>query len=474
MGATSASGPETPPRTPYLGEPAQTMEIETGAATLYPESCDTKGPIACSLRHRRIAARHQFDCHTRAMGTPPMPHRYTRPSRPQVLMALGYYDPQLHHGIVRFAREAGWVLDASMAHYGIVPHHWQGDGILTILVPGRSDITQYVVSRRARAVALYGDLPEIKIPRVVLDDVQIGRMAAEHLLERGFVDLAFYKFTDLAAVRNREAGFRETARRARRRYHLLDWDRASREEHETNWFEWLKSRLAELPLPAAIMAQSDHRASFLMSACEAVGLAIPEDVAVIGVDNQEYACELAKVPLSSVDCDREHMAYEGARLLDALMRGQRPPKRPVVIPPKQTVVRQSSDIFAVRDRTVAKALSFIRDHYREPIGVEDVVAASRTNRCQLYRAFERHLHRSIGSEIDRQRVEHAKQMLVETKEKLYRVARLCGFSGPEHFSRVFLRVTGVAPSHYRTAQRKTQTMQSSAARKASPGEPLPS
>ena len=225
-------------------------------------------------------------------------------------MALGYYDHQLHRGVVRYAREAGWILDTSMAHYGVIPDHWQGDGILTLLLPSRADIIQYVKRQKVPIVSLTNDVPELPIPRVQLDNVRIAQLAAEHLLDRGFQNLAFYKFSNISDVQGREQGFREVVQRAGRHYFLLDWHQAAqgRPSRKHGWLEWLKRRLQELPLPVGIMAQSDNRASYLISACEAVGLAVPEQVAIVGVDNDEHACEFASVPISSVDSDRETLA----------------------------------------------------------------------------------------------------------------------------------------------------------------------
>jgi LacI family transcriptional regulator len=183
---------------------------------------------------------------------------------------------------------------------------------------------------------------------------------------------------------------------------------------------------------------------------------VPEEVAVIGVDNDVQACELASVPISSVDCNRERLAYEGAALLDRLMAGGPFPSEPIIIPAKGAVIRRSSDIFAVSHRPLARALHFIREHYLEPIGVEDVIRASRTSRCGLYRAFQKHVGRSVGAEIDRQRVDHAKRLLTPSDDKLHRIARQSGFSGPEHFTRVFQRVTGETPSRYRKRTRHDQ------------------
>lgn len=367
-------------------------------------------------------------------------------------MALGYYDLQLHRGITRYAREAGWVLDTSMAHYSLLPHHWRGDGIITILIPERPELTDYVRRQRVPVVALYGDVPEMRVPRVVLDDGEIGRLAAEHLLDRGFAHFAFLKFSNTRAVQGRAEGFRRAVEQAQRDHRLLDWHAAHEASRGLNWFDWLKRQLATLPLPIGIMVQSDHRATHLISACEAIGLAIPDQVAIVGVDNDEQACELAAVPISSVDCNRERMAYEGAQLLDGLMHRERPPRQPQVIAPQGVVVRRSSDIFAVADPAVARALRFIREHFHEPIGVDEVVQASHTSRCGLYRSFRRELKRSIGDEIDRQRVEAAKQALTTTSQKLGRIARLCGFGGAEQLTRVFQRLVGMPPSRYRKQQ----------------------
>ena len=363
-------------------------------------------------------------------------------------MALGYYDPQLHRGITRYAREAGWALDTSMAHYGVIPDHWRGDGVITILLSERGDITRFIRRQRVPVVALYADAPQVKVPRVVLDDVRIGQLAAEHLLERGFTDLGFYRFTGYQAVQDRQEGFRRAVEQAGGSFHLLDWYGAAQRRRK-NWFDWLQRELTRLPLPIGIMAQSDHRAAYLLSACEAAGLAVPEQVAIVGVDNDEEACEFSSVPLSSVDCDREQMSYTGAQLLDRLMNGKRTPKRPIKIPPLATMVRHSSDIYAVADVTTARALQFIRQHFRESMGVEDVIRASGASRCGLYRAFHKYVGRTVGEEIDRQRVEHAKKLLRETRHKLYAIATLSGFSGSEHFTRTFRRVTGGPPSAYR-------------------------
>ncbi len=368
-------------------------------------------------------------------------------------MALGYYDHQLHRGVVRYAREAGWSLDTSMAHYGVLPEYWRGDGVLTLLLPHREDVLEFMRRQTVPVVGLSLDVEEVKVPRVCLDNQRIGQLGAEHLLERGFENLGFYKFSDICDVRGRQRGFKEAVETAGGRYVSLDWHVESRRQLQQGWFEWLEKRLRQLPLPIGIMAQSDNRAAQLVNACEAAGVAIPDEVAVIGVDNDEYACEFASVPISSVDSGREWLAYEGASLLGRLMAGGTPPELPLEVAPRGVVVRKSSDILAVPHKAVARALGYIWEHFRDPIGVDDVVAKCCMSRCGLYRAFEKHVGRSIGAELSRKRVEYAKTLLAESDEKLHRVARLSGFTGGEHFSRAFTRIVGDTPSEYR---RKTQ------------------
>jgi LacI family transcriptional regulator len=356
-----------------------------------------------------------------------------------------------------------------MAHYGVLPTHWEGDGIITLMFPHRADIVEFVQGTSAAVVDLTQDVA-VDVPRVLLDNKAIGRLGAEHLLTRGFDNLAFFKFTAAMDVRERCEAFERAARAGGAAYHALDWHSASGttagracaaeaaatspRRRGTNWFELLAGRLREMPVPLGIMAQSDNRATGVLSACASVNLSVPEQVAVLGVDNDELVCEFAPVQISSVDSDREALAYEGAVLLDRLMRGERAPRRTKRVPPKGLVVRASSDILAIRHLEVATALRFIWDHFREPIGVDDVRAATTMSRCGLYRAFQKHVGRTIGDELARRRVEHAKGLLVGTDEKIRRIAQMSGFSGGEHLSRAFTRIVGMNPSRYRRTHRK--------------------
>jgi len=341
-------------------------------------------------------------------------HLPAEPSRRRVLVALGYYDQHLHRGIARYARQAGWVLDTHMTHYGVLPPHWHGDGIIALLFPERTDLIAYVHRFPGPVVDLNHDV-KLALPRVLLANEEIGRLGAAHLIERGFEHLAFLKVTDAADIREREPGFSKAVRTAGRTLHPLDCHRPGCTTG-ADWFDRLVRSLRALPKPLGIMAQSDNKAIALLNACEAAGLFVPEQVAVLGVDNDELACEFAPVHLSSVDSNREELAYRGAALLDRLMSGGAAPPQPLRIQPKGVVVRASSDILALRHVDVASALRFIWRHFRGPIMVEHVLESGSMSRCGLYRAFERHVGRNIAEEIARKRIELAQDLLAGTKE----------------------------------------------------------
>jgi LacI family transcriptional regulator len=303
---------------------------------------------------------------------------------------------------------------------------------------------------------------------VVLDNVRIGRIGAEHLLQRGFRSLAFLKCTDYTDIRGREAGFAAAVHEAGVRYDCLDWHAASRRKPQGDLQSWLGKRLLKLPRPLGVMAQSDHRAYSLIDACQSAGLAVPEQVAVVGVDNDAYTCEFAPVPITSVESSREELAYRGAELLDRLMQGESPPSEPLLIPPGGLVLRQSSDILAIDHPEVAKALSFVWKYHGQRIGVDDVVAATTMSRCGLYRAFERYVGRTIRQELERTRIEHGQRLLLTTSDSVSRIARLCGFGSGEQFCRVFTANLGVTPRDFRR-QSESETRGKQRARRPDQG-----
>jgi LacI family transcriptional regulator len=197
------------------------------------------------------------------------------------------------------------------------------------------------------------------------------------------------------------------------------------------------------------MACNDDRGRQITEACKVAGLDVPEQVAIIGVDNDELVCELSDPPLSSVALNVERGGYEAAELLDEMMSGRKRKKKNIIVEPTRIVTRQSTDVLAVEDRDVAKAIRFIREHSTEPIQVADVVNAATMCRRALQKRFREMLNRSIHAEIRRVRTTQAAQMLMETNLSTADIARSLGYAGLEKFSRYFKREKAMSPLAYR-------------------------
>jgi LacI family transcriptional regulator len=187
----------------------------------------------------------------------------------------------------------------------------------------------------------------------------------------------------------------------------------------------------------------------VLQACDDAGVTVPDEVGVLGCDNDPTVCHYTPVPLSSIDIDWDRIGYDAAQLLDRMMDGEVAPSEPVLIPPQGVVARMSTNILAVPDARIARALRFIWEHFPEPISSVDVAQEAGLNRRTLERGFGKYLNRSVCHEITRVRIERAKLLLGKPELKAHEIAEQCGFSSIVTFSEAFLRVTGMRPSDYR-------------------------
>jgi LacI family transcriptional regulator len=225
----------------------------------------------------------------------------------------------------------------------------------------------------------------------------------------------------------------------------VNWDRQRRQ---------LAAWVAALPKPIAVLAANDVCGTRLIDACRSANIRIPEQVAVLGVDNDEVLCRLTSPPLSSIDLDTSTIGYQAAQLLDDLMNGRPSPADSQWMLPRAVVGRQSTDAMAIEDEDLAEALSFIREYACQGIGVDDVLQRVTISRATLERKFAAGLGRTPGSEILRVRLERIRHLLHETTYPLDRIAALTGFKNPAHLSVVFKRETGHSPREYRAQTRR--------------------
>ncbi|MFN3486162.1 MAG: substrate-binding domain-containing protein [Planctomycetota bacterium] len=324
---------------------------------------------------------------------------------------------------------------------------WRGDGI----------IARIETPEIARAVARTG-LPVVdvsagrhlpSVPWVETDDREIARLAVEHLLERGFRTLGYCGDPRFNWSRWREEHFVRLASEAgvQVRVYRSRGAAPDRERHELA--EWAR----RLPKPAGVLACYDIMAQRLLDACRDARIAVPDEVAVLGVDDDPLLCDLASPPLSSVIPNTRRTGYEAAAILSRLMDGERVPPKAVLIPPLGIHTRQSTDVLALEDRDIAAAVRFVREHACDGATVADLLKAVPLSRRVLESRYRKATGRTPHQDFLRIRIERVKELLAETDHSLERIADLAGFNHPEYMSVAFKRETGMTPGQYRRRAR---------------------
>ncbi|HEX6985155.1 MAG TPA: DNA-binding transcriptional regulator, partial [Planctomycetaceae bacterium] len=381
----------------------------------------------------------------------------TMKKRPAVALLIetsNAYARGLLAGIVRYARELHppWSIRLVEQGRGDPPpawlRDWRGDGIVArIETPV---IAEAVLATGLPVVDVSAARHVPGVPWVETDDAAIARLAAEHLLERGFRKFGFCGEPGFNWSTWREQAFvRDLAERGDSCSVFeppADSRRASEREAMARW-------VAGLPKPVGVMACYDIKAQQLLDACRDAGVAVPDEVAVLGVDNDELLCELSFPPLSSVIPDSRRAGYEAARLLDRLMAGREVPAEPVLVPPLGVATRQSTDVLAIEDRDIAQAVRFIREHACDGITVGDVLRIVPLSRRAFEKRFLDRLGRTPHQEILRLKIARAEQLLAETDLSLAAIAERTGFRHAEYLSVAFKRATGRTPGRHRAACR---------------------
>ena len=365
------------------------------------------------------------------------------------------YARGLLQGIVHYIREhRPWSFHLMEQGRGDDPppwlEGWKGDGI----------IARIETPRIARAVRKAGvptvdvsaarQVPEL--PWVETDDAEIARLAAEHLLERGFKHFGFCGDGRFNWSAWREEQFRARIAAAAQTLHVFQPPAAAAGDVAAEAAA-LRRWVAALPKPIGIFACYDIRGQQVLDACRGAGLAVPGEVAVLGVDNDALLCELAHPPLSSVIPNTRRTGYEAAALLDALMAGGQARGETHLIPPLGVATRQSTDVLAIEDPHVSRAVRFIREHACDGINVQDVLRAVPQARRLLEARFRKLLGRTPHAEILRVQLQRVKQLLTETDLTIEVIAERTGFAHSEYLSVVFRREVGLPPGRYREQHR---------------------
>jgi LacI family transcriptional regulator len=382
--------------------------------------------------------------------------------QPQVVLLIESsrgYGRGLLRGIAEYIRAHGpWSVYLQRHDlYDAVPpwlRKWRGDGIIARIENEKT--ARAIRDLGVPAIDLRGRLLDPAMPSILTDDEAGAGMAAQHLTKRGFQHFAYCgsvgtPYSDARSVVFERvitaAGFSCRIYQPSRPFHTGQGERMEVPGlvYEKNLVGWIRT----LPKPIGVMACNDERGQQVINACRDLGIAVPDEIAVVGVDNDDVVCDLCDPPLSSVVPNTRKIGFEAAALLEQMIAGKDPPDTPIYIQPLGIVTRRSTDVLAIDDQDIAEAIRFIREHACDGITVEDVVDRLPLSHSALERQFSKLLGRTPKAEIIRVQLERVKQLLAESDLTLKQISVKAGFRHPEYMSAIFKEKVGHTPGHYR-------------------------
>ncbi|BDS05072.1 XylR family transcriptional regulator [Oceaniferula spumae] len=371
-----------------------------------------------------------------------------------ILVAFDWYDHRVYRGIAQYCKEHHWHLSPYCFSERIIPVNWPGDGAITCFgdIQGESilglDMPKVDVTLR--------DMPQ-QIPRVVVDNDLIGKKAASHFLKRGFKEFAYFSWGDVEINQIRKEAFINSLS-----------DEGVTEDHihiihqpdECLIRDWkahteaLIEQVKDLPRPLAVFTGQDNLGVTLVEACVDAGISVPEEIAVLGVDNIVFLCECSVVPLSSIDTHLEDLGYAAAEQLGRLLSGEIDNSEPVrTVPPGDVINRRSTESIAISHIPVANALKLMRSKFKDNLTLEDVYEHVGLSKRGLEKAFKKHLNDSPASVLRQIRLNYAKKCLTQSDIKIEAIALECGYSNSSNLSHAFNREIGIPPLEYRNRYR---------------------
>lgn len=369
----------------------------------------------------------------------------------------GAYGRGLLRGIADYNRQHGrWSAYFRPHGLGAPPPQWlstwEGNGIL-VRVDSHS-VAEAVMRTGLPAVNLRSTALQVPFPFVTVDNVEVGQIGAQHLIERGLRHFAFVNKPEGVnpELDERATAFRKAVKRAGGTFasFIVAPERLGWEQEQERLTEWVRS----LPKPVGIMACNDRHGVYVIDACRRCNAAVPDEVAVLGADNDDALCDLGIPPLSSIDVNAEGVGYEAARILDAMMRGEKIRQKIIKVAPRGIVTRRSTDVIASEDEEVNSAVRFIRENACGGLQVNDVLEHIGMSRASLQARMKQITGRTIHQEIQRVRLNRCKELLAMSNVSIKQVARQSGFSSVQYMTRVFRSATGETPAKYRSSRAK--------------------
>lgn len=369
---------------------------------------------------------------------------------PRVLIVLktdSAWSRGILRGFMSTAHERGWTL----LHYNYPSDLHSLAGALApiaAVVAPDFDAPEFAELGPTRLICVTVDRTSRNIASVCLDEAAIGRLAFEHLRATGIRNVTTFRYDESPFAVARDEAFVEAARAEGTRV-APGWgigpERRDRRENPNAMVAWLRA----LPKPCGIFTCTDGWARTVARYTQLAGLRIPEDIALVGADNDVLECELMSPPLSSVLIPWRNVGRSAAKLVDHALSGKSQTSERVVIAPLSVVARRSSELLAIDDALVSRAVEWIRSNTARRVTVPVVARAAASGRHRLERAFRRVLGRTVQAEIRRARVESAKQLLETSRAGLAEIAKMTGFKTASLLTAAFQRELGMAPGAYR-------------------------
>ena len=376
-------------------------------------------------------------------------------------LARAKVETDLIQCLISEASTRGWrLLDWNLSH-GLIQEQPPAGAIVSWLA--HEDVAVQLRAMGCPAIRV-GRLPQPGdelLPTVVPDFVEAGRMAADYFAQRGFRDLALISHESMAIREPLETGFLERAKahgcnchqlyfQSTRKTHSVKLTHQERDEYRRDQLtQWIQT----LPRPLGLLCCQSHFGANISTFCSRVNLSVPEDVAVMLLENNPTVCELAPVPVSAINFDRLEQVRVSMGLLEEMMQGQTIPDR-TFVRPRGIVNRRSTDILAVDNPIVVRAIRFIWDHLDQNLSVDDIAEEMKTPRYKLERMFRQYASRGINAELRRIRLEKFRELLRTTDLPLNQLAPRVGFNCSKYLHKAFRKKFDITPRQYRISARK--------------------
>ncbi len=373
------------------------------------------------------------------------------PSVALLIETSSAYSRGLLHGIASYLRDHWpWSIHLTECDRGKPApswfRRWKGDGVIARIE--NASIAKLVQELNRPTVDMSAAQLIPSLPWVETDDAAVARLSAEHLLGRGFRHFAFFGDDRYNWSRWREENFTRLIRERGFDCSVCNTPDVRNQDSKAV-LKKVRAWIGRLPRPLAVMASHDFHGLLILDVCRRIGISVPDEVAVIGVDNDEVLCELSSPPMSSVIPNTYRTGYLAAALLDRMMAGERLQYESHRIEPLGVAARQSTDVLAIDDENIVKVVRFIREHACEGINMKDVLKVVPESRRMLESRFRKLVGRTPHEEIVRVQLDRVKTLLAESELSLERIAVQAGFRHTEYLSVVFREKMGMPPSRFR-------------------------